>query len=91
MSKTNALAFPTAKATRSNRSASDAGATGQASVWGSRLPEKPSGASVKLVAVTGYAKDPEALAASGFDGHLAKPVDFDQLEETLATVHRGAA
>jgi CheY-like chemotaxis protein len=47
--------------------------------------------SVKLVAVTGYAKDPEALAAAGFDGHLAKPVDFDQLEETLATVQRGAA
>jgi signal transduction histidine kinase/ActR/RegA family two-component response regulator len=40
--------------------------------------------SLKLVALTGYAKDPEALAAAGFDGHLAKPVDFDQLGETLA-------
>jgi CheY-like chemotaxis protein len=47
--------------------------------------------SVKLVAVTGYAKDHEALAAAGFDGHLAKPVDFDELGETLANVHRGAA
>lgn len=43
-------------------------------------------ASLKLVAVTGYAKDPEALAAAGFDGHLLKPVDFEKLGETLATV-----
>ena len=42
--------------------------------------------SLKLVAVTGYAKDPEALAAAGFDGHLPKPVDFEQLGEMLADV-----
>jgi len=42
--------------------------------------------SLKLIAVTGYAKDPEALAAAGFDGHLSKPVDFEQLGETLANV-----
>jgi CheY-like chemotaxis protein len=42
--------------------------------------------SVKLIAVTGYAKDREALAAAGFDGHLSKPVDFEQLGETLADV-----
>ncbi len=42
--------------------------------------------SLKLVAVTGYAKNPEALAAAGFDGHLSKPVDFEQLGETLANV-----
>ena len=42
--------------------------------------------SLKLVAVTGYAKDHEALAAAGFDGHLSKPVDFEQLGETLANV-----
>ena len=42
--------------------------------------------SLKLVAVTGYAKDPEALASAGFDGHLTKPVDFEQLGETLANV-----
>jgi CheY-like chemotaxis protein len=42
--------------------------------------------SLKLVAVTGYAKDAEALAAAGFDGHLTKPVDIEQLGETLANV-----
>jgi CheY-like chemotaxis protein len=42
--------------------------------------------SLKLVAVTGYAKNPEALAAAGFDGQLTKPVDFEQLGETLANV-----
>ena len=42
--------------------------------------------SVKLLAVTGYAEDSEALAAAGFDGHLSKPVDVKQLGETLANV-----
>ena len=42
--------------------------------------------SLKLVAVTGYARDPEALAAAGFDGHLTKPVDFEQLGEVLANL-----
>ena len=42
--------------------------------------------SLKLVAVTGYAADPEALAAAGFDGHLSKPVDFEQLGEIFASV-----
>ena len=40
----------------------------------------------KLIALTGYARDPEALAAAGFDGHLSKPVDFDQLSQMLADV-----
>jgi hypothetical protein len=42
--------------------------------------------SLKLIAVTGYAKNPEALAAASFDVHLAKPVDFEQLGKTLANV-----
>jgi signal transduction histidine kinase/ActR/RegA family two-component response regulator len=42
--------------------------------------------SVKLVAVTGYAKNSEALAGAGFDGHLSKPVDVEQLGETLGRV-----
>ena len=41
---------------------------------------------LKLVAVTGYARDPEALAAAGFDAHIAKPVDFELLGETLGNV-----
>jgi CheY-like chemotaxis protein len=43
-------------------------------------------ASLKLIAVTGYANDREALAAAGFDGHLSKPVDVERLGETLANV-----
>jgi CheY-like chemotaxis protein len=42
--------------------------------------------SLRLIAVTEYARDPEALAAAGFDGHVPKPVDFEQLGETLAKV-----
>ncbi|MBA2355017.1 MAG: response regulator [Acidobacteria bacterium] len=40
--------------------------------------------SMKLMAVTGYAADPQALAAAGFDGHMIKPLDFQKLEEALA-------
>jgi CheY-like chemotaxis protein len=42
--------------------------------------------SLTLVAVTGYANNPEALAAAGFNGHLTKPVDFEQLGATLSNV-----
>ena len=42
--------------------------------------------SLKLIAVTGYAKDAEALAAAGFDGYLIKPIDFEQLGGTLTNV-----
>ena len=46
----------------------------------------PRASSQRAPALTGYAKDSEALAAAGFDGHLSKPVDFEQLGETLANV-----
>jgi CheY-like chemotaxis protein len=39
--------------------------------------------SLKLVAVTGYAKDDKALTAAGFNGYLSKPVDIDELAATL--------
>ena len=38
---------------------------------------------MKLVAVTGYAKDDKALKAAGFNGYLSKPVDIDELAATL--------
>lgn len=37
-----------------------------------------------LVAVTGYQKDEARLHAAGFDHHLQKPIDFDQLDRLLA-------
>ena len=42
--------------------------------------------SMKLVALTGYAADTRGLVAAGFDGHLIKPVDLDQLGDLLASV-----
>ena len=39
--------------------------------------------SLKLIAITGYARDAQALAAARFDGYLTKPVDFAQLQQTL--------
>ena len=44
------------------------------------------GASVRLVAVTGYAQpeDLERATAAGFDGHLVKPADVALLERWLA-------
>jgi CheY-like chemotaxis protein len=38
-------------------------------------------AGVKLIALTGYAQpeDVKKALAAGFDHHLAKPADFDQL------------
>lgn len=41
---------------------------------------------VKLIAVTGYAQEDDRLRSrsAGFDGHLAKPVDIQILQEVLA-------
>ena len=48
--------------------------------------------SLKLVAVTGYSKDPDALAAAGFDGHLSKPVDSSNWAKRSPTsLRRGAS
>jgi hypothetical protein len=41
---------------------------------------------MQLIAVTGYAADAEALTAAGFDGHMLKPVNFHELQETLASI-----
>jgi two-component system CheB/CheR fusion protein len=50
-----------------------------------RLRENPQFASTLLIALTGY-DNPEARAlssAAGFDHHLCKPVDFDELARLL--------
>ncbi|MDO9016838.1 MAG: response regulator [Deltaproteobacteria bacterium] len=43
------------------------------------------GASVALVAMTGYGRESDRVAAlaAGFDSHLPKPVDFDRLDALL--------
>jgi two-component system, chemotaxis family, CheB/CheR fusion protein len=51
-----------------------------------RLRENPKFASTLLIALTGY-DTPEARAlsaAAGFDHHMSKPVDFDELATLLA-------
>lgn len=50
------------------------------------LQKDPSLASLKLLALTGYGqpRDREDALAAGFDEHLVKPVDFDELEQWMA-------
>jgi CheY-like chemotaxis protein len=45
-------------------------------------PELPS---IEIIAVSGYGQDSDRqrTAAAGFDAHLVKPVDLDQLETVL--------
>jgi CheY-like chemotaxis protein len=45
---------------------------------------------VFAIALTGYAQplDREEALAAGFDAHLAKPPDFDELDRLLAKVAR---
>jgi signal transduction histidine kinase/CheY-like chemotaxis protein len=56
-----------------------------------RLRESPVTRNSVLVAVTGYANadDRHRSQQAGFDHHLAKPVDFDSLQELLVSI--GAA
>jgi CheY-like chemotaxis protein/two-component sensor histidine kinase len=50
-----------------------------------RLRQTPRGASMKLIAITGYgqAADRERTREAGFDAHLVKPVDLEELAELL--------
>jgi two-component system OmpR family response regulator len=53
-----------------------------------RLRERPYGAELTLVALTGWAgKDVrEKAAAAGFDYHLVKPVNWEELEHIVTAV-----
>ena len=55
-----------------------------------RIREIPGGQQVRLIALTGYgqSEDRARAQASGFDGHLVKPVDFAVLERVLSE-HQG--
>jgi len=58
-----------------------------------RLRETPSYAPIKLIAVTGYGQDKDHLssASAGFDAHLVKPVDLEQLAQLVAKFVKSAS
>jgi signal transduction histidine kinase/ActR/RegA family two-component response regulator len=51
-----------------------------------RIRARPDGARIRLVALTGWsqASDQARTRAAGFDFHMSKPADFDELERILA-------
>ncbi|MBC7771969.1 MAG: PAS domain S-box protein [Pyrinomonadaceae bacterium] len=51
-----------------------------------RLRASPATSSIRLIAITGYGRDSDIILAqeAGFDAHLIKPYDFDDLEKLLA-------
>jgi len=51
-----------------------------------KIRQSRSGAEIKLIAITGWGQetDKEKAIAAGFDHHLTKPVDTQQLSELLA-------
>jgi PAS domain S-box-containing protein len=55
-----------------------------------RIRQEPGLRDVVLIALTGYGQDTDRQATkdAGFDYHLAKPVDFNTIQSTLATVKR---
>jgi CheY-like chemotaxis protein len=53
-----------------------------------RLRQEPALASVHLIALTGYAQEDDQRCAreAGFDRHMTKPVDFNELQAVLASL-----
>jgi CheY-like chemotaxis protein len=51
-----------------------------------RLRARPDAASLSIIAMTGWGQDEDRRKSreAGFDGHLVKPVDFEQLERVMA-------
>ena len=58
-----------------------------------QLRAEPELDATTLIALTGYGSedDRRRSRAAGFDGHLVKPIDFDELERLLAVFGRGEA
>jgi CheY-like chemotaxis protein len=56
-----------------------------------RLRADPQTGAIVLVAVTGYGQEQDRRAAfeAGFDHHLVKPVDMDELARVLADIQNG--
>jgi len=53
-----------------------------------RMRENPALNSTRLIAMTGYGRDEDRRKVQevGFDAHLIKPVDFDELQKVIAQV-----
>jgi CheY-like chemotaxis protein len=56
-----------------------------------RVREQPWGKSIVLIALTGWGQDEDRRLSreAGFDGHLVKPVDPEELQRLLADVSNG--
>jgi CheY-like chemotaxis protein len=56
-----------------------------------RLRADPQTGAIVLVAITGYGQEQDRRAAfeAGFDHHLVKPVDMDELARVLADIQKG--
>jgi CheY-like chemotaxis protein len=52
------------------------------------LRQEPALASAHLIALTGYGQEDDQRCASeaGFNRHMTKPVDFDELQAVLASL-----
>jgi len=50
-----------------------------------RIRSRPDARRIRLVALTGYGQveDRQRSAAAGFDGHIVKPVEMDQIHESM--------
>ena len=58
-----------------------------------RLRAMPGAEPLALIAITGWGQrsDREATSAAGFDAHLVKPVEFDELEQVMQELLGGVA
>ena len=58
-----------------------------------RLCQLTSGKELQIIATTGYGlpSDKEASAKVGFDAHLVKPVDYDEVVRLLAAPEQASA
>ena len=58
-----------------------------------QLRAMPGGEPLALIAITGWGQrsDREATSAAGFDAHLVKPVEFDELEQVMQALLGGVA
>ena len=58
-----------------------------------RLRARRETQSLPIIAISGWGQEPDRQAskAAGVDGHLEKPVDFDEVERILAKLEGGTA
>jgi CheY-like chemotaxis protein len=57
-----------------------------------RVRQQPWGRNMVLIALTGWGQDEDRRksAEAGFNGHLVKPVDYDQLLQLLSSFTNGS-